>query len=121
MFCQPGSESWQVGEVTENESRATAGFDHIKHNLAKIFASLNAPFLEHHHRHRSELGQSEGANAGEQFLAADVPHAATRVLGESFLSVIERFANKSVSVARIARVLSADEFDRGIKTDFVHI
>ena len=65
---------------------------------------MHAPFLQDGLGHRAELLQSKLADAGQQFLARDVADLSRGRFGDGFLGIIQRFADKQVGVAVIARV-----------------
>src|ERR1051325_6047501 len=63
--------------------------DHVKDDFPKVCAATHAPFVEDGQRHWSELVQRAGADAGEQFLAGDMPDLA---LGQFLAGGLARFA-----------------------------
>src|SRR5713226_1968340 len=72
-------------------------FDHVEDDFAEIFAGAHAPFVENGERHRAELLQGAGADAAEQFLAADVPRLLLAAGQDLLLGVVERFLDKRIS------------------------
>ena len=91
------------------------GFHHVENNLAEVAAMANAPLGEHRHHHRAELLEGELPDAIQQFLAAHVPDLAAVFLDDEFLGEVERFANKQVRLAFIARVPAQNELYRFVK------
>src|SRR5712692_1380781 len=79
-------------------------FDHVEDNFAEIFAGAHAPFVENGERHRAELQQGVGAEAAQQFLAADVPRLLLAAGHGLFLRVVEGFLDKRVSGAVVTLV-----------------
>src|SRR5262245_6318085 len=100
--------------------RQPANFHHIEHELAEIFAGVDAPFLKQVHRHRAELRYRKVSNARQKLLSTDVAALASALFDDGFLCVIQRLADKRIGLAMVARVFDLDPFYRFFKTHFVH-
>jgi len=95
--------------------------DHVENNFTKVLAREDIPFLQDRFRHRAKLRQRMFPDTLQQFLAGDMPGPATVILfGYDFLRVVQRFANKEISVARVTRVFGVDLLESFFETDFLH-
>jgi hypothetical protein len=94
---------------------------HIEDDPTEILTGADAPFFQQAHSHGTELRQGKIADALQQFLTADMPEPAMTVFGNVLLGIIERLADKEISVGSVALVFGLDPFECFFETDFVHV
>ena len=59
-------------------------------------------------------------DAAEQFLSADMADLSAGLFADQPLRVVERFADKQVGVAAVARIPGQDLLQRFVEIDFLH-
>ncbi len=105
----------RIGLRFSKNARPNEAEDH----LTEVFAAADAPRFENRRDHGAELFQGVLADTFEELLASDVA-AAFAGLFAQLEGVIQRVAQKLVSLAIVTGVLSHDGFDRLGKIKFRH-
>src|SRR5205823_5995590 len=96
------------------------GADQVKHDVADVFAGMNAPAIEHRHHHRTEFLDRILPHAFEQLRPRHMAHTDALDLLLLLGRKIERVAQKDVAVPLITWVGGDNRIESLGETNLLH-